>query len=92
MEFSRPGYWSEQPFPSPGDLPNPGIEPRPPALQADSLPAEPQGKNELYSNDRERAEVFGWPKSSFRSFHCVLWKNPKEIFGQPNTFKKRVTV
>ena len=36
-------YWSGQPFPSPGDLPNPGIEPRSPVLQADSLPAEPQG-------------------------------------------------
>ena len=44
MEFSRPEYWSGSPFPSPGDLPNPGIEPRPPALQVDSLPAEPQGK------------------------------------------------
>ena len=44
MEFSRPEYWRGQPFPSPGDLPNPGIEPRSPALQADSLPAEPQGK------------------------------------------------
>ena len=44
MEFSRPEYWSALPFPSPGDLPNPGIEPRSPALQADSLPAEPQGK------------------------------------------------
>ena len=44
MEFSRPEYWSGQPFPSPGDLPNPGIEPRSPALQADSLPAELQGK------------------------------------------------
>ena len=44
MEFSRPEYWSGQPFPSPGDLPNPGIEPRSPALQVDSLPAEPQGK------------------------------------------------
>ena len=44
MEFSRPEYWSGQPFPSPGDLPNPGIKPRFPALQADSLPAEPQGK------------------------------------------------
>ena len=41
---SRQEYWSELPFPSPGDLPNPGIEPRSPALQADSLPAEPQGK------------------------------------------------
>ena len=37
--FSRPEYWSGQPFPSPGDLPNPGNEPRSPALQADSLPA-----------------------------------------------------
>ena len=37
-------YWSEYPFPSPGDLPNPGIKPRSPTLQADSLRAEPQGK------------------------------------------------
>ena len=44
MEFSRPEYWSGQPFPSPGDLPNPGIEPGSPALGADSLPAEPPGK------------------------------------------------
>ena len=44
MEFSRPEYWIGEPFPSPGDLPNPGIEPRSPTLQADSLPAEPQGK------------------------------------------------
>ena len=44
MEFSRPEYWSGEPFPSPGDLPNPGIEPRSPTLQVDSLPAEPQGK------------------------------------------------
>ena len=44
MEFSRPEYWSGQTSPSPGDLPNPGIEPRSPTLQADSLPAEPQGK------------------------------------------------
>ena len=38
MEFSRQEYWSELPFPSPGNLPNPGIEPRSPTLQADSLP------------------------------------------------------
>ena len=44
MEFSRPEYWSGQPFPSPGDLPSPGIEPRFPALHADSLTAEPQEK------------------------------------------------
>ena len=41
MEFFRPEYWSGEPFPSPGDLPNPGIEPRSPILQAESLPAAP---------------------------------------------------
>ena len=44
MGFSRPECWSRQPFPSSGDLPNPGIESRSPTLQVDSLPAEPQGK------------------------------------------------
>ena len=44
MGFSRQEYWSGLLFPSPGDLPNPGIEPRSPALQADSLPAELPGK------------------------------------------------
>ena len=44
MEFSRQEYWSGLPFPSPGDLRNPGIEPRSPALQADTLPSEPPGK------------------------------------------------
>ena len=43
MGSSRPQYWSGQPFPSPEDLPIPGIEPRSPTLQVDSLPAEPQG-------------------------------------------------
>ena len=40
-DFSRPEYWSGKPFPSPEDLPNPGIKPRSPTLQADSLPAKP---------------------------------------------------
>ena len=48
MEFSRQEYWSGLrsglPFLSPGDLPDPGIEPRSPALQADALPSEPPGK------------------------------------------------
>ena len=44
MGFSRQEYWSGLPFPSPGDLPYPGIEPGSPALQADSLPSEPQEK------------------------------------------------
>ena len=41
---SRPEHWSGLPCPPPGDLPNLGIEPRPPSLQADSLPSEPTGK------------------------------------------------
>jgi len=40
MEFSRQEYWSGLPFSSPGDLPNPGMEPRSPTLQADALPSE----------------------------------------------------
>ena len=44
MGFSRQEYWSGLPFPSPGDLPNPGIEPRSPALQTDPLPSELPGK------------------------------------------------
>ena len=44
MESSRPGYWGGYPFSSPEALPNPGIHPRFPTLQVDSLPAEPQGK------------------------------------------------
>ena len=43
--FSRPEYWSGQPFPSPGDLPNPEIKPRSPALQVDYLQIEPPGKS-----------------------------------------------
>ena len=49
MEFSRQEYWNELPFPSPGDLPNPGS----PALQADALPYEPPG-NTVEVTDRFR--------------------------------------
>ena len=44
MGFSRQEYWSGLPFPSSGDLPNPGIKPGSPALQTDALPSEPLGK------------------------------------------------
>ena len=44
MGFSRQEYWSGSPFPSPGDLPNPGIKPRSPTLQAGALTSEPPGK------------------------------------------------
>ena len=45
MGFSRQEYWSGLPFPSPGDLPDPGTEPGSPALEADALPSEPPGKS-----------------------------------------------
>ena len=53
VDFSRQEYWSGLPFPSPGDLPNPGMEPRSPTLQADALTSEPQGtKKPLDENER----------------------------------------
>ena len=48
-EFSRQEYWSGLPFHSPGDLPDPGIEPGSPTLQADALASEPPGKGRLKS-------------------------------------------
>ena len=59
MGFSRQEYWSGLPFPSPGDLPDPGIEPGSPALQADSLPTELRGKpDETCYDTRYFATVF----------------------------------
>ena len=53
MEFSRQEYWSGLPSPAPGDLPDPGIEPRSPTLQADSLqfklPRKPKKEYKLYN-------------------------------------------
>ena len=54
------GYWSGQPLPSPGDLPDPGIEPRPPTLQADSLPAEPQGTTQVTWAQQTRHKPSSW--------------------------------
>ena len=51
MGFSRPKYWSGLPFPSPRDLPDSGIVPGSPALQADSLPSEPREKPEFSKTD-----------------------------------------
>ena len=59
MGFTRQEYWSGGPFPSPGDLPDPGIEPGSPgiepgspALQADALPSEPPGIRDYIKNSR----------------------------------------
>ena len=57
MGFPRQEYWSGLPFPSPGDLPYPGIKPGSPALQADPLPSEPPGKPSWFVNDSWPGEL-----------------------------------
>ena len=57
MGFSRQEYWSGLPFPSPGDLPDPGTEPRSPTLQADSLPSEPPGKPKCWRGCGEKGTL-----------------------------------
>ena len=61
IEFSRQEYWSGLPFPPPGDLRNPGIEPRSPELQADSLPSEPPGKVKVKVKSLSRVRLFVTP-------------------------------
>jgi len=56
MGFSRQEHWSGLPFPSPGDLPDPGIIPGSPTLQADSLPSEPPGKPYFLKETQEVQE------------------------------------
>ena len=76
MEFSRPEWRILQatgvgkPFPSPGDLLDPGIEPRSPALQVDSLPAEPQGKPKApeISAQPQSGPLLPFPKPFFFRF------------------------
>ena len=53
LEFSRQEYWSGLPFPFPGDLPDPGIEPGSPALEAEALTSEPPGKPFMKCNFRQ---------------------------------------
>ena len=74
MEFSRPEYWSGWPCPPPGDLLNPGIEPRSPTLQADSLPAEPPGKPRDFSDAAKRAQECHPPQED---------KRDKKEFSEP---------
>ena len=67
MEFSRQEYWSGLPFPSPGDPPSPGNEPRSPSLQADSLPSEPHSKM-IKVNKTKQNKILGLPDVSSNSF------------------------
>ena len=75
MEFSRQEYWRGLPFPSPGDLPNPGIEARSPSLQADALPSEPPGKALEKTHTK-------WQRSSTANLNNLLKKIKKEVHSE----------
>ena len=60
MGFSRQEYWSGLPFPSAGDLPNPGIQPGSPAFQAESLLSEPQGKLSCSYQKVKNLQLVDW--------------------------------
>ena len=64
MGFSRQEYWSGLPFPSPGDLPDPGIEPGSPALEADALTSEPLGK--------PFSMAYGLPNDDYVSLYLLV--------------------
>ena len=75
MGFSRQQYWSGLPFPSPVDLPNPGIEPRSPALQTDALPSEPPGKSlqkEMLNNSIQTSSEDGKGNVHFHIKSCTV--------------------
>ena len=71
-ELSRPEYRSGQSLPSPGELPNPRMEPRSPALQADSSPSEPQGKPKNTGGDSLSLLqwIFPTQESNLGLLHC----------------------
>ena len=76
MGFSRRECWSGLPFPSPGDLPDSGVEPGSPTLQADTLPSEPPGKPQPYTTGVHftiwYCIILGWPNHSFGFSHKLL--------------------
>ena len=71
MGLSRQEYWSGLPFPSPEDLFNPGMEPRSPSLQADSLPSELQGRSVKQSIHRYKGKWLLW--NVLRKYIFKLW-------------------
>ena len=78
MEFSRQEYWKSKPYPSPGDLPNPGIKPRSPASQVESLPSESPGKPCFGANGRTLAgltSAIKWMAQRFIGQHLILLVN-----------------
>ena len=75
MGFFRQEFWSELPFPSPGDLPDPGIESRSPALQVDSLPSEPPEKPSKFMFLIKREPL---DKAIFKEGRCLMQKHKEK--------------
>ena len=87
MEFSRQEYWSRLPFPSPGDLPNPGTEPGSPTLQADTLLSDPPGKPVIHRlKVSESCSVMSdslWPHGLYSP-----WNSPGHNTGVSISFSR----
>ena len=88
IEFFRPEYWNGLRFPSPGDLPNPGIKPRSFALQVDTLPAEPQGqpKNTGVGSLSLLQWIFPTQESNLGLLHCRRILYQLSYQGSPGQF------
>ena len=87
MGLPRQEHWSGLPFPFPGYLPNPEIEhmsPTSPALAGGFFTA--SSTWEAPGSPITMNNIVGWPRSSSWLFCNIVWKNPNELFGQPNTF------
>ena len=83
MRFSRQEYWSGLPFPSPGDLPDPGIRPGYPALQADSLPSEPLGKPSVEKDAEKKGNRLALLAYIQNVIDAATMENSMEV-GQKN--------
>ena len=79
MGFSRQEYWSGLPFPSPGDLPYPGIKPGSPALEADTLTSEQKGGNVELAEHGYKTPFGGSISSSVRQGSPALQDNDEEM-------------
>ena len=84
MGLSRQEYWSGMPYPSPGDLPDSGIEPGSPALQADSLTSEPLGKPMyMYIHRHVRTHIYTHRAAKIRiSFFLQQYRNFYQLFSK----------
>ena len=87
MEISRQDYWSALPFPSPGDLPDPGIKSRSPALQADSLLSEPPGK----PPSGKFLDLLRGDNFCHRYSYIQVWRLPCELPDPCNSFLSLAT-